>query len=326
MRPFEPLFRNRHISTIAANFWPRNYVDVFEPRARLFQTEESVRVLGIVQEPRQAPVGDVILVHGLEGSHNSGYMVSMAQTLLRAGFRTTRLNVRSCGGTESYCRTLYHAGLTSDLAHVVATYRAESARPIFLIGYSLGGNVVLKFTGEQGDSLSGAVAGAVAVSTPIDLAACCRQMMRLENQVYERRFLKRLKERYGRRAADFPDLFPLDGLRGVRSVFEFDDRFTARHFQFGTGENYYGSQSAQRFLDRIAVPALMIQAKDDPLVPFAVYSHPSIAANPNIQLIATEHGGHVGFISRRPPRFWADEVVKDWILQRNGTKHHSAAS
>ena len=326
MRPFEPFFRNRHILTIAANFWPRNYADVFEPRARLFQTEEDVRILGIVQEPRQTPQGDVILVHGLEGSHNSGYMVSMAQTLLRAGFRTTRLNVRSCGGTESYCRTLYHAGLTSDLAQVVRTYREESARPIFLIGYSLGGNVVLKFTGEAGESLRGVVAGVVGVSTPIDLDACCRQMMRPENQVYERRFLNRLKERYSKRAADFPELFPVDGLTGVRSVFEFDDLFTARHFEFGSGANYYETQSAQRFLDRIAVPALLIQAKDDPLIPFSVYSHPSIAANMNIQLIATEHGGHVGFISRKPPRFWADEVVRDWITDRNGTKRTSTAS
>lgn len=326
MRPFEPLFRNRHIATVAANFWPRNYADVFEPQARLFQTEEDVRVLGIVQEPRQEPQGDVIMVHGLEGSHNSGYMVSMAQALLRAGFRTTRLNVRTCGGTESYCRTLYHAGLTSDLAHVVRTYRVESARPIFLIGYSLGGNVVLKFAGEAGEFLQGVAAGVVAVSTPIDLAACCRQMMRLENQIYERRFLKRLKERYGKRAAAFPDLFPMEGLEGVRSVFEFDDLFTAKHFQFGTGENYYGTQSAQRFLGGIAVPTLLIQAKDDPLIPFEVYSHPSLAGNANIRLIVTEHGGHVGFISRKPPRFWADEVVRDWIVERNGTKRTSTAS
>lgn len=313
--PFEPFFRNRHLLTIAANFWPRNYQDVFEQEARLFQTEEEVRVLGIVQEPSGSPKADVILVHGLEGSHNSGYMVSMAQTLLRAGFRTTRLNVRTCGGTESYCRTLYHAGLTSDLAHVVRTYREESSRPIFLIGYSLGGNVVLKFTGEGGESLKGIVAGSVGVSTPIDLAACCREMMRLENRIYERRFLVRLKDRYQRRATDFPNLFPVDGLAGVRSVFEFDDRFTAKHFAFGTGENYYATQSAQQVLHRIAIPTLMIQAKDDPLIPFSVYSHPSIASNPNIQLISTDHGGHVGFVSRRNPRFWADEVVRDWIQE-----------
>lgn len=314
MRPFEPLLSNPHLLTIAANFWPRNYAGrTFAEHRRLFPTEPDVQVLGIVQEPTTPPKGEVILLHGLEGSHESGYMRSAAQTLTGAGYRTTRLNMRSCGGTESLCRTLYHAGLTTDLAAVVETYRREGRGPIIVVGYSLGGNVVLKFAGESGESIRSLVAGIVSVSTPIDLAACCRRMMDWDNRLYEWRFITRLKDRYRRRADAFPDLFSLDGLDGVQSVYEFDDRFTASHFGFGDANGYYGSQSSQVFLDRIAVPTLMIQSKDDPLIPFAVYSHPAIAANRHIQLVLTDHGGHVGFISRRSPRFWVDQTILDWL-------------
>lgn len=317
MVPFEPFFRNRHLSTVAANFWPRDFSsDPFPEEERLFDTEDGVRVLGVIQQPRIInPSGEVILLHGLEGSHSSGYMVSMAYSLVKAGFRVTRLNMRSCGGTQKYCKTLYHAGLTTDIAAVVDRYREEGRGPIFLIGFSLGGNVVLKFTGESGERIQGVVAGTVSISTPIDLDACCRQMMRLENRIYERRFLGRLKDRYRQRCAEYPEIYQLNGLDSIRSVYGFDDVVTAPYFKFGTAENYYRTQSSNNFIEGIAIPTLMIQAEDDPLIPFSVYSHSAIAANPQVSLVSTLYGGHVGFISRHSPRFWADETARDWILK-----------
>lgn len=321
MSPFEPFFRNNHLATIAANFWPRDFShDPFPETYRLIETDPGVKVLGVIQEPCQIPLGEVILLHGLEGSHLSGYLISMAYTLVKAGFRVTRLNTRGCGGTEQYCRTLYHAGLTADVAAVIREYQSENRGPIFLVGFSLGGNVALKFTGESGTALKGRIAGTAVISTPIDLDACCRRMMHFENRIYESRFLARLKARYQRRCADHPDLYQLNGLNSIRSVYGFDDVITAPHFNFGNAANYYRTQSAQNFLDQIAIPALLIQAKNDPLIPFSVYSHPGISANPNITFTATDHGGHVGFVSRRSPRFWVDEVVKNWILEtRNKT-------
>lgn len=319
MTEFDPLFRNRHLATIAANFWPRDFShDPYPESAELIATEPDVRVLAYQQRPRTAPAAHAVLVHGLEGSHASGYMVSMAHSLLHAGLAVTRLNMRSCGGSEAYCRTLYHAGLTSDLAAVVRGIRESTGLPIFVIGFSLGGNVVLKFVGESGGSLSGCVAGAIGISTPIDLAACCRQMMRLQNRVYEARFVGRLKSRYRRRHQQFPDLFPVTGLDRVGSVYEFDDRFTAKHFGFGDAENYYRTQSSAGYLSKVAVPTLVIQAQDDPLIPFRVFREASIESNPSIELLATPHGGHVGFLSRVRPRFWLDQVVSAWISrQRN---------
>lgn len=314
MRPFEPFFRNRHLATIAGNFWPRDFSHrPFAETRRFFQTEPGVQVLGIEQAPSQA-VGDWILLHGLEGSHGSGYMVSMAQAALEAGFRTLRLNMRTCGETEEHCATLYHAGLTSDLAAVLRQYATEGRGPVYLAGFSLGGNVVLKLTGELG--ANSLLAGSVAISTPIDLDACCRQMMRWENRIYERRFVQRLKARYLRRCAQHPDRYSPSALDGVSSVIAFDNQVTAQHFGFGSAENYYRTQSAQNFLGVIAAPTLVVQAEDDPLIPFRVYNQPAFQTNPNLQLLTTRHGGHVGFVSRRPPRFWVDEVVTGWLVEQ----------
>ncbi len=147
--------------------------------------------------------------------------------------------------------------------------------PIFLAGFSLGGNVVLKLAGELGESAVGLIAGVMATSTPIDLAACVRKLDQPSNLIYARRFVTRLKERVRAKERITPGLFDLSGLNQVQNIYEFDDRFTAQAFGFGSADNYYATQSSNQFLDRIRVPTLLVQAKDDPLIPFAVYDHPA---------------------------------------------------
>jgi len=284
----------------------------FPLEVKLYDTEPDVRVLVHSQRPSSAPVAEVIVVHGLEGSSQSGYARSLAHELLQAGWAAHRFNMRSCGGTEHLSgRGLYHSGQTSDLLAVVRQIKAEA--PIFLAGFSLGGNVVLKLAGELGERAPELIAGVIAVSTPIDLAACARRLAAPSNFMYSRRFLARLKQRIRVKAQSAPGLFALEHLDDVKSVYEFDDKFTAPAFGFGDADNYYATQSSNQFLERIQVPALLIHAKDDPLVPFEVYNHPALAQNPNLQLLAPEHGGHVGFISKTPPRFWLDRVLLDWM-------------
>jgi predicted alpha/beta-fold hydrolase len=230
--------------------------------------------------------------------------------------------MRSCGGTEGLTRTLYHSGLTSDTRHLLDRFRAEGRGPCFIAGFSLGGNLVLKLAGELGEAGRELLAGAVAVSTPIDLHACVRRLDSHENRLYARNFVNSLKARYLRRHRAAPELFPLRGLNRVRSIYEFDDEITARAFPFGTAENYYRTQSALRFLPRIRVPTLMIQAQDDPMIPFELFERPELRDNPCIRLVATRHGGHVGYLARRGPRFWLDPVVRDWIEEvRNKALH-----
>ena len=191
--------------------------------------------------------------------------------------------------------------------------RRESGLPTFLVGFSLGGNVVLKLAGELGSAATGLIDGVCAVSTPIDLGACVATLRRRENILYERRFLRRLKERIRLRARQHPGLYDAAQLDSARTVYDFDDLYTARFFGFGTADNYYGTQSAKNFLASIRVPALIIQAKDDPMIPFEVYQHPAFQTNPNLTLLAPEHGGHLGFLARGPDRFWLDPVVLHWI-------------
>ncbi len=315
MQRFVPFFRNPHLLTIAGNYWRRDLDEQrFPVVTKLYETEPGVQVMVHSQAPPGEPVAQLILVHGLEGSSAAGYARSLAQAALQAGCATHRFNMRSCGGTEHVSgRTLYHSGQTSDLLAVIRQLPRSS--PVFLAGFSLGGNVVLKLAGELGFVAQDVIAGVMATSTPIDLAACVRQLDRRSNLIYARRFVARLKQRVRDKERLTPGLFDLSGLPRVRNIYEFDDRFTAQAFGFGGADNYYATQSSNQFLDRIRVPTLVVQAKDDPLIPFAVYDHPAFASNPYLRLLATEHGGHLGFISKTKPRFWLDQVLVNWMLE-----------
>jgi predicted alpha/beta-fold hydrolase len=320
---FDPFFRNPHLATIAGNYWPRT-LDLrrFPVEEKLHPAEPGVQVLVHSQRPSADPIAELILVHGLEGSSAAGYARSLAQAALEAGCAVHRFNMRSCGGTEHLSgRTLYHSGQTCDLLSFAR--RIRSSTPLFLIGFSLGGNVVLKLAGELGESAQEFIAGVAAVSTPIDLAACARRLDHPSNFIYSRRFLTRLKQKVKLKERLTPGLFQLDGLHQVRTIYEFDDRFTGPSFGFGSAANYYATQSSNQFLARIRVPALLVQAKDDPLIPFDVYQHPAFAENPNLRLIAVEHGGHLGFVSKTRPRFWLDQLLLAWT---DGVRNKVAAA
>jgi predicted alpha/beta-fold hydrolase len=321
MDPFDPLFRNPHLQTIAGHYWKRPVGGAFPVERRFFETEPGVQVLVESQRPKGPATGEVVLVHGLEGSGEAGYMQSLSAAALDAGFAAHRFNMRTCGGTEKLSPTLYHAGLTGDLVAVLREFRREGRAPAFLVGFSLGGNVVLKLAGEMGDEALPLVRGVCAVSTPLDLSACAHRIAQPDNRFYERRFVIRMRDRLcatGRYSkADFADLHTVIGI---------DQRITAPSFGFGDAENYYRTQSALRFLDGIRVPALLIQAKDDTFVPFEIFESAALRSNARIELRATDHGGHLGFIGRKPRRLWADGAIIDWILQQNVKKPPLASS
>jgi predicted alpha/beta-fold hydrolase len=309
MVPFDPLLRSPHLQTIAGHLWRRpDAAAEFPIERRLYRTEPDVRVLVCSQRPSGASRGELVMVHGLEGSGEAGYIRSLSMAALRTGFAAHRFHMRTCGGTEHLCRTLYHAGLTSDLLSVLREFREAGRAPAFLAGFSLGGNVVLKLAGEMGEAAREYVQGVCTVSAPLDLAACARRIGERDNRVYEARFVRAMRKRLaatGRyEGRDFADLC---------SVFELDDRFTAPSFGFGDAANYYRTQSAIGHLAGLRVPALLIQAKDDTFVPFAAYESAAVCSNPWIELVATEYGGHLGFIGRAPHRLWSDAVIMEWI-------------
>jgi uncharacterized protein len=314
-KEFDPLFDNSHLATIAGNFWQRSLdVSRFPLVEQYYAPEPGVRVKVLEHQPPGHPRGQIVFVHGLEGSADAGYIRSMAQAALERGFGVHRTNLRSCGGTEDLSKTLYHSGLTSDTRFIVETIHTRQLGPIFLVGFSLGGNVVLKLAGELGESRL--LAAACGVSVPLDLAECSRAIARPSNLLYARRFLSRLKARVVRKALSSP-LYSVAGLSSLGSIWEFDDRVTGPMFGFGNAENYYRTQSSAAFLESIRIPTLVVQAIDDPMIPFSVFAHPAFRVNPCLELLAVPRGGHLGFISRRPPRFWLDSVVLDWLGLRS---------
>ncbi len=327
MRPFEPLFRHPHAATIAANFWPRGGSEREYPVTdSLHETEPGVRVLVQSQEPHGLPRGHLVLVHGLEGSSRAGYMRSLARRALAAGFAVHRLNLRSCGGTEALSRTLYHAGLTTDLRALLESLRSRGLGPRYAAGFSLGGNVVFKLAGELGGQGGGLLAAVCGVSVPIDLEACAHALARRENRLYEWRFLRLMKRRFLRHLERHPGPFRAADVARVTRLRDFDGRFTAPSFGFRDASEYYGTQSSQLYLNRIRVPALLIHALDDPLVPAGIFDHPAFGQNPCLERRMTAHGGHLGFLARRRPRFWADEAAVEWFEGRDGTQTADSGS
>src|SRR5258708_10787987 len=194
LRPFVPIVKSAHFLTIAGNYWPRRLdLKHFPVNEKLYQTEPDVQGLVHSQRPAADPRAQLILIHGLEGSSDAGYARSLAQAALDAGYAVHRFTMRSCGGTGHLSgKTLYHARHTRHVLAVARELRQRDNMPIYLVGFSLGGNVVLKLAGELGERVNGVIDGVCGVSTPIDLAACVRRLHQRSNFLYAHRFLKHL--------------------------------------------------------------------------------------------------------------------------------------
>ncbi len=310
--------------TIAANFWPRPVPLLPRGVARSFETEPGTRVLGVChwqQNPRNRPT--LIVLHGLEGSCESGYMRGTGEKAWIAGFNVVLLNQRNCGGTEKLSPTLYHSGLSCDIRGVVLELAERDGLPeIFATGYSMGGNLVLKMAGEMGALPPAELRGVVAIAPALDLAACADALSQPRNFIYEHHFVTRLKRHMRHKASLFTDMYRLHevpGFRRIRTVREFDDVITARYCGFADASDYYARSSASRVVAEIRVPTLIIAAKNDPFVPFGPLQNPAISGNRSITLMAPEHGGHCAFISQEdgPERFWAEARIVEFCASRS---------
>lgn len=310
------VFQRGDTQTLAAYMWPRRPHDRTGDEERLFQVEPGSRILARCRwqtNLREQPT--LVLWHGMEGSAASAYMVSTADKAFRAGFNVVRVNVRNCGGTEHLSPTLYHGGLTHDIRRVIEELIKTDHLPrLFVAGFSLGGNMVLKLAGEYGDDPPPEVLGICAVSASVDLRASTLHMALRRNWIYHQDFLRRLKNRLIRKKKLFPDLYDISGLGDINSIEQFDDRFVAPAFGFADARDYYAKASSLPLIKRIRIPTLIMHAEDDPFIPFAPLRDPSVAANPYVLLIATERGGHVAFLSANAgeDRFWAENRLVEF--------------
>jgi uncharacterized protein len=320
--PFVPVrwLRNPHLMTIAAGFWRRKFRDLPPGIPREFEVEPGSRAQGICHWQNQPPEHPtLVLLHGLEGSCDSGYIRGTAEKAFAAGFNVVRLNQRNCGGTEQLTSTLYHSGMSCDIRSVLLELISADRLPeLFAAGFSMGGNLVLKMAGEFGDAAPPEIRGFVAVAPALDLAACADALAEPRNFVYEHHFVTKLKRHMRHKARLFPELYPVDGMRGIRTIRQWDDGITARFCGFANADDYYRQSSALRCAAAIRRPTLILTAKDDPFVPFASFADPAIRENPNITFLATPHGGHCAFISnaRGAARFWAEARIVEFCLSQ----------
>jgi uncharacterized protein len=322
-RDFAPAawLSNPHFMTVFPGYWPRRGLLTGIPTAsRLFTTESNTQLLGFCHwQPHRIACETVVLVHGLEGSSESHYMRGLTTKAYRAGFNVVRMNQRTCGGTEHLTPTLYNSGLSQDYRAIVDELaQVDGLDRIWLVGYSMGGNLILKAAGETGAS-NAALAGAIAVCPNIDPPQCVDALEQPSNWIYHRHFLVKLKARLRRKAALFPGKWDLTHLAGIAWMRDFDDRYTAPDGGYASGADYYDRAGACHVLDTIAVPTLIITAQDDPFIPYSMFTTPVIQHHPKIRIIAPRHGGHCGFFHWAPngeDPYWAENRIMDFLKKR----------
>jgi predicted alpha/beta-fold hydrolase len=341
--------RNSHLQTLVGNFLPRRYV-LPEPEAHIIEVDagdgnpahgdsgasdsRAVNRLGQAQiDARsrgashvlchchwQANAGQrptVLLVHGLEGSTRSQYMLGNAARAWAAGCNVIRMNMRNCGGTEDLSPTLYHSGLSGDVATVMRTLSAEKGlRAFALIGYSMGGNLVLKLAGELGADAPGYLKAVVGVSPVMDLAVSADALHNHSNRIYEWKFLVGLRRRFRRKAELFPAIYSTEGVERIGSLRQFDDQITARYSGFRGADDYYDRASSSRWVSQIAVPALILHALDDPFIRMLPTTRAALLDNPRVRLMETAHGGHCAFLAPAVgyDGYWAEKILLDFLL------------
>ncbi|MHB0948278.1 MAG: YheT family hydrolase [Gemmatimonadaceae bacterium] len=263
----------------------------------------------------------LLLLHGLEGGLHSHYVANFAAESLVRGWGMDLLIFRGCNGELNRQPRFYHSGETTDLDFVLGRLIAGApAVPRLLAGVSLGGNVLLKWLGERGGQVPPQVKGAAAMSVPYDLARGCRYISQGFSQVYERHFLRSLKEKALRKLDRYPGAFDRDAVLRARTLWDFDDAVTAPLHGFAGAADYYRRSSSLGYLHDIRLPTLLLSAEDDPFLPREVLDEVREIArgNPALELEFVRRGGHVGFVSGRIPwrsRYWGEWRVLQFLME-----------
>jgi predicted alpha/beta-fold hydrolase len=265
----------------------------------------------------------VLLLHGLEGHTKRGYMVQTYLALANRGMRAVGLNFRGCSGEVNRAPRFYHSGETEDVGFVLGLLRERfPTRPLMAIGFSLGGNVLLKFLGEQGEENAPRVSAAVVISVPYDLSAGAIALQRRGMaRVYSGYFLRSLFAKVRAKKEVLANILDLDAVWSSATLQEFDDAATAKLHGFADAEDYYRKSSSNGFVHSVRVPTLLLHSRDDPFLPLAALPLSEIEANPFLTGVLTDRGGHVGFFEGGPPwdpAFWMEDQSASFLAHHNG--------
>jgi uncharacterized protein len=258
----------------------------------------------------------VILSHGLEGNSTRQYITGMVRLLVGAGFDCLAWNYRSCSHEMNIQPRFYHSGETSDLGRVIAHAHTKGYADMYLIGFSLGGNVTLKYLGEQAENIHKTIKKSVVFSVPMDLLACSLYIQKPENKLYAKRFLRTLKPKIKAKSAQYPDKIDLKKWQNIKTIYDFDDIYTGPFHGFANAADYYERSSSKGFVKNIAIPTLIVNAKNDIMVPYESLPIDQIKTLKKVTLEITEEGGHCGFRPHKLPQnnaYWSETRALEFL-------------
>jgi predicted alpha/beta-fold hydrolase len=311
------LFKNRHLHTI--------YPSLFR----------NVRGVSFTRERIDTPDGDfldldwsrvgsdkiIMAVHGLEGSSRSGYIPGILKTFNRRGWDGVAMNLRGCSGEPNRLLRFYHAGATEDLDTAVQhVLDRNSYTQLALAGFSIGGNLTLKYLGERGTDLPHQITKAAAISTPCDLKSCAWKLSEASNQLYLKNFLWGFRRKIRAKKQIMPDKIHDHNFHTIKTLKDYDDRYTAPIHGFADAEDYWAKCHCKQFLADIRVPTLLINALDDPFLTEESYPYDEAEQNPDLFLETPSFGGHVGFVAlNSDAEYWHETRVTSFIIGMDST-------
>jgi predicted alpha/beta-fold hydrolase len=314
-----PLLRNADVHTVAASFL-RFVRHVSYTRERIITPDNDFLDIDWLHNDSKKIA---LLVHGLEASAKMSYMKGMAEALHQAGYEVAAMNLRGCSGEMNKQLRAYHSGATDDVATVIShILQHHYYDEMVLVGFSLGGNLILKYLGEKGISLPPQIKKAVAISVPCDLEAAAMNLDRPKNFIYRRHFLRTLRKKAMFRILNNGLFRSGKRLSSIKTFRQYDNWFTAPLFGFTDASDYYSQSSSKQFIKHITIPTLILIAKDDPFFVEACFPYEECRHHANVFLETPEHGGHVGFILDVPwGKYYSEKRTIEFL--RNDSTHNA---
>ncbi len=307
------LFSNGHVQSIYPTLF-RNIKGVHYVRERI-ETPDS----DFIDLDWSCIGGNraVLISHGLEGHSRRSYVLGMIKAFNKRGWDAIAFNFRGCSGEPNRLLRSYHSGETGDLHTVIChIIKQKSYTGLSLIGFSIGGNMTLKYIGEKGSTLSPVIQSAAAISVPCDLKSSAWELSKRSNGLYMKRFLKMFHDKIRLKIQIMPDKINDIGYKSIRTFKEFDDRYTAPIHGFSDAEEYWSKCSCKQFLSEIKIPALLISAQDDPFLPEECYPVTEAKDSRYLVLEIPKSGGHVGFMAfNSANEYWHETRVAAFITE-----------
>jgi uncharacterized protein len=308
-------FSNRHIGTVVPNLL-RFPFGVRYNRERIFTTDGDFLDL---DWSRQGSKKLIVLSHGLESSSKAAYILGMVKYFNKRGYDALAWNFRSCSGEVNLTVPFYHPGQTDDYQLVIDRAIAEGYTSIYLMGFSLGGAITLRYLGEKGKTLAPQIKRAVVFSVPTDLGAAARHLSQGPSSVYGSLFLLRYKKKMQIKAKRMPNTYDMGAWENIKTMMDFDAAFNVPWFNLADADEFYSKFTPSAVIPDITLPTLIVNAMNDPFLPQACYPFLEATEKPNLFLEVPEFGGHVGFMaSSWKGIYWSESRAEAFLNEEAG--------